>query len=186
MDAAPDAREIAGSRARRAAGDTARPSLPALRAPNVRTDCREQSERQTQTWHLSLSLLNRLCRSSGFLREALEQAGPAAVDILAHGGARLLAHGLELVVHKLDLGRIRPTGCKPHIDLGFHREVRLPLRVDLPDHHHPVRRLPVRDGGDAGLGAVFGDLQPAPAELRLHHHLLYGLLADAMIMRPPA
>jgi len=92
----------------------------------------------------------------------------------------------ELVVHELDIGRIRPVGGKPHVDLGFHRDVRFPLRVDLPQHHQPVRWLPTRDRGDAGLRAVFGDLQPASAEPRLHHDLLNRLLADAVIVRPPA
>ena len=49
---------------------------------------------------------------------------------------------LESVVDKLDERCVRPLGSKTHIDLGFHRGIRFPLRIDLPEHHQAVRRLP--------------------------------------------
>src|SRR6266851_4003542 len=47
-------------------------------------------------------------------------------------------------------------------------------------------RLPQDDRGNGGLRAVFRDLQPAPAEARLHQNFLDGFFADAVVERPPA
>src|SRR5260370_32502746 len=123
--------------------------------------------------------------SLGFLREAFDQARPAAIDIPAHRSAGICAHGLELVVQKLDKRRFRPVGGKAHVDFRFHRRVRLPLSVDLPHHHQPVRRLPKRNRGNGGFGAVFRYLHPAAAKARPHQNLLNTLLAAPMLAPPP-
>src|SRR5437763_8671068 len=60
-----------------------------------------------------------------FPRKALQQARPAAVDVLAHRVACLGAHRLEFVMDEFDVGRIRPVCGKAHIDFGFHGDVRL-------------------------------------------------------------
>src|SRR5580765_3760691 len=121
-----------------------------------------------------------------FPDKTLQQARPAAVDILAHRSARLRAHGFEPVMQEFDLRCLRPVGRKAHVNLGSHGNIRFPLRVDLPKHHQPMRRLPDRDGGYAGLRAVITNFEPAPAEPWLHQYFLNRPLADSMVMRPPS
>jgi hypothetical protein len=51
------------------------------------------------------------------LGKALDEAGPSAVDILAHGRAGFGAHDLELVMHELDVGSVWPISREAHVDL---------------------------------------------------------------------
>src|SRR4029077_11717765 len=44
----------------------------------------------------------------GLPHETLDQARPAAIDVLAHRSAGLRAHGLELMVYQFDTGDFRP------------------------------------------------------------------------------
>src|SRR5262245_15915679 len=89
-------------------------------------------------------------------------------------------------MHELNVGGVWSIGREAHVDLRFHRDVWLPLRIDLPEQHESMRRLPVRNGGNRCLRAVVGNLEPSAAKPRLHQHLRDRLLADTMIVRPPA
>src|SRR5262245_24699507 len=51
----------------------------------------------------------------------LQQAGPAAVDVLAHLCAALGAERLELAMLELDPRRIRGLGDEANLDLGADR-----------------------------------------------------------------
>src|ERR1051326_2066486 len=129
------------------------------------------------------------CGGSGRLglgAEALQQAGPAAVDVLSHLVAALGAELLELAVLELDPRRVGTVGDEADLDLGADRRVRLPLAVDVPAHHEALRRLPHHDLPATRAGPVLGKLVPKTPEMRFHHHALARRLADAVIERPPA
>src|SRR5262245_36745660 len=108
----------------------------------------------------------RSCRSRGFdvRLVQLEQARPAAVDVLAHLVAARVAELLELAVLDLDPRRVGALGDEADLDLGADREVRLPLAVDVPAHHETLWRLPHEDLADPRPGAVLGELVPEAPE----------------------
>src|SRR5262249_56733009 len=84
----------------------------------------------------------RPARRLGFLLEMFQQAGPAAVDVLAHGGACFRAQPLEIAMLELHQGRLRSLRDEPDFDLGAHRGVRLPVAVDVPADDETLRRVP--------------------------------------------
>src|SRR5215813_14904887 len=86
--------------------------------------------------------LRRSARRLGFVLEMFQQAWPAAVHVLAHGGARFRAQPLEVAMFQLYQGRIRSLRDEPDLDLGTHRGVRLPLAVEVPADHEALRRFP--------------------------------------------
>src|SRR6516162_3984697 len=115
-----------------------------------------------------------------------QQAGPAAVDVLAHGGARFRAQPLELAMFQLHQGSIRYLRDEPDFDLGAHRGVRLPLAVEVPADHETLRRFPHQHLADIGLRAVLAQLVPAPAQAWFQDRRLHRRLADRVGARPPA
>src|SRR5215469_2690894 len=125
-------------------------------------------------------------RRLGFLPEVLQHAGPAAVHILAHGGAALCAHHLELAVLELDQGRLRSFGHKPHFDLRTDRRIGLPMGVDVPTDHEAMGRLPDLNPPHLGFRTVLGQLVPTAAHAWLHDDDLHRSLADPGLVRPPA
>src|SRR5260221_3878919 len=74
--------------------------------------------------------------------EALEDAGPTAVDVLAQRGAALRSHPLELAMLKFDQGRVRSFDRETHLDFRADSRVGLPTVVDVPADDAAVRWMP--------------------------------------------
>src|SRR6185437_6058209 len=109
----------------------------------------------SSSWNLSFNALRPPISRRRFafrlLQVALHQTGPSAIDVLAHRRARLGSHGFKFVVNEFDQGGVGPVGREADIDFGFHCEVRLPSRIDLPDHREASRWIPDDDRGGGGL-----------------------------------
>src|SRR5262249_57927065 len=87
-------------------------------------------------WNSVLSgaaCLRRSARRLGFVLEVLQQAGPAAVHVLAHGGARFRAQPLELAMFQLHRGASVPcaTNLTSTPGLTLVSRLHLPLRSQL-------------------------------------------------------
>src|SRR5262249_7270342 len=126
-------------------------------------------------------------RRLGFVLEVLEQARPAAVHVLAHGGARFRAQPLELAMLQLHQGGIRSLRDEPDLDLGTHCGVLLPLAVEVPADHETLRRSSHHDlPSDTYCTAVFAHFTPPPPWHRLQARLPHRRPADGVGTRPPA
>src|SRR5258708_20749809 len=140
-----------------------------VRSETENTDCRMTSHRA----------------AFRLMDKAFQQAGPAAIDVLAHRSAGFRAHGFEFVMPEFDQRGVRSVGAETHVDFRFHGGGGFPLRVDLPDHHQAMRWLPKRDGGNTGLPSVFRDLQPTSTQPQPPQAFLNRFLADPRVV-PPA
>src|SRR5262249_15264860 len=118
--------------------------------------------------------------------EALQHAGPAAVDVLAHRSAGFRSHRFELAMLKLDQGRVRSFDRETHLDLRADSGVGLPAVIDGPADDEAVWRLPNENLADGGLRAILAGLVPASAKTRLDRHGLHRRCADRSPARPPA
>jgi hypothetical protein len=122
------------------------------------------------------------------LGEQLQHAAPASaldgdgvVDHLA------VDQPVQQPVLQLDRGLLRSVGGEAHLDLAgvVGVGVELPLAVDLPGDHQPVRRLPGQHAAPVALAAVDAPLVPAPALARLQDRRGHLRLADVVVGRPP-
>src|SRR5215470_16484609 len=129
--------------------------------------------------------LRRPARYLGLALEMFQHAGPAAVDVLAHGGARFRAQPLEIAMLELHQGRLRPLRDEPDLDLRAHGGVRLPVAVEVPADHETLRRFPHQHLAHIGLRSVRAQFVPAPAQAWLQHRGLHRRLADGVGARPP-
>src|SRR5258705_13709565 len=117
----------------------------------------------------------------GFRTEALQDAGPAAVDVLAQRGAGFRSHPLELAMLKFDQGRVWTFDRETHLDLRADSRVGLPVVVDVPADDEAVRWIPKENLADGGLRAVLAGLVPASAKTRLDRHGLQRRSADGSL-----
>src|SRR5262249_45299881 len=74
--------------------------------------------------------------------EALQDAGPTAVDVPAQRGAGFRSHLLELAMLKFDQRCFGTFDREAHFDLRADSRVRLPMAVDVPADNKAVRRIP--------------------------------------------
>src|SRR5258708_29295161 len=118
--------------------------------------------------------------------EALQDAGPTAVDVLAQRGAAPRSHPLELAMLKFDQGRVRSFDRETHLDFRADSRVGLPTVVDVPADDEAVRWIPKENLADGGLRAILSGLVPASAKTRLDRHGLHRRRADRSPARPPA
>src|SRR6266700_3044046 len=119
--------------------------------------------------------------------EQLEQAGPAAVDALAHRFAIRNAHAVEvsmLEFHSCAAGRV---GHEPYFHFGCQRDarIRFPLSADFPAHDEALRRLPDADMTDDRLGPVLALRVPSAAHERFYDGFPDRRAADVVRLRPP-
>ena len=114
---------------------------------------------------------------------------PAAVraDCVAHA-LPAVAHAVEVAVFDLHAGAPRCFGDETHLDLAALRGIRLelPLHVDVPAEHDPMRGLVGEDPGPVALAAVGPDVVDVTALLGLEHHAGERRLEEVMFRRPPA
>src|SRR5712671_3512289 len=117
--------------------------------------------------------------------EALQDAWPTTVDVVAQRGARFRSHLLELAMLKFDQGRVGAFDREAHLDLGADGRIGLPMAVDVPADDEALRRIPEENLADGGLRAVLAGLVPASAKTRLDRHGLQRRSADRSLARPP-
>jgi hypothetical protein len=80
---------------------------------------------------------------------------------------------VEVAVLELHPGALRGLGDEADLDLAGVVRVRLdlPLRVDVPAEHDPVRRFAFQDAGPPALAAVDSPVVDVTAGLGLEHGL---------------
>src|SRR5258708_32196140 len=117
--------------------------------------------------------------------EALQDAGPTAVAVLAQGAAALRSHPLEPAMLKFDQGRVRSFDRETHLDLRADSRVGLPAVVDVPADDEAARWIPKENLADGGLRAVLAGLVPASAQTRLDPPGLQGRGPARALARPP-